>query len=109
MALLLLVVVPIADAATCVGEELSSSMEAGAPGEVLLVVNGGASDAGGHDRQLPGDAEHCIHGHCHHSMPFKDGDRVAHTLSVGSISVMSLGSHMTPTRVPAGLDRPPKA
>ena len=106
----LLVGVPVADATTCAGEELSGSVETSVVLQASVVTGAQlASDVGDHDSKRPGEAQHCIHGHCHHSTPFKCNDAVAHALAIGAICAFPVGTDMVPTHVSAGLERPPKA
>lgn len=109
LASILLVGVPLAEAATCAGEDLSVAGEisiAHAVGAVLASANHPGDD--GHGTHPAGDA-HCIHGHCHHSTPFKDSERVTAVMAESSAIVPSLISDSVITRVSAGPERPPKA
>lgn len=110
LASIFLVGVPMADAATCDGEEVSSSIEANlASFETAVTMADAASSIGDHDSQPPGDAQHCIHGHCHHSTPFKDGQSPVRIMTVGADGVAPRETDMVLTHVSAGLERPPKA
>jgi hypothetical protein len=109
LASILLVGVPLAEAATCAGEDLMAT------GQISNAHADGASRASayhpgddGHGTQPAGDA-HCIHGHCHHSTPFKDSERVAPVVAESSAIAQSLVSDGVITRVSAGPERPPKA
>jgi hypothetical protein len=109
LASIVLVVVPLADAATCAGETVAGEIEVGAasgPSEVAVQITAGDV---GHDSQLPGDAQHCIHGHCHHATTLKDGESISQVLAVGAISVEPLRTDMVLAHMSAGPERPPKA
>ena len=109
LASILLVGVPLADAAICASEERSGSIEASdASLGATVTVASVALGVGEHDSRLPGDAEHCIHGHCHHSPPFKDGESHVRVMTVGATCVAPLRADMVLTHVSAGLERPPK-
>lgn len=98
-----LVIVPLADAATCALDEVAPVSEA-------------AMDAPVHDHSTAnhedgdtGDTQHCAHGHCHHAGAFVDA-------GLGVVAQFDLrGGAVTPERVglirdmPGGLERPPKA
>jgi hypothetical protein len=110
LASILLVGVPLAEAATCAGEDFAAASEfsiAVADGALLASAD---DSVGGddHGSQPAGDA-HCIHGHCHHSTPFKDSERVAPVVAESSAIAQSLVSDGVITRVSAGPERPPKA
>lgn len=105
---ILLVGVPMADAATCAGEELSGTIESGIASDQALVAADVASTSGDHDAQMPGDAQHCIHGHCHHTTPFKECASVVQVVAASTTSVAPLGTDMVLAHMSAGLERPPK-
>lgn len=106
LAAILLVGVPLAEAATCGGEVASSGIEA-AVGQATTVADNPAGDAD-HGRES-GEAQHCIHGHCHHATAFK----TVETANVVRLTTVAK-THTRETdfalsRVVVGLERPPKA
>lgn len=109
LAFVLLVGLPIADAATCAGEELPSSIEASAAVRDSMANLNAVFSSGSHETQSPSDAQHCIHGHCHHTTPFTAGESFSRILTVGVTSVAPLHTDMVLAHVSAGLERPPKA
>lgn len=110
LASIVLVGVPLAEAATCAGEEVSSTINASVHSEGAYIAVAGASDVGAdHDAQLPKDAEHCIHGHCHHSTPFQDSEQIASAVTEGRANVLLPIFDNALSRVLSGLERPPKA
>jgi hypothetical protein len=109
LASILLVGVPMADAATCAGEETSVSIEASvAAYDSVEAGDNGAADSRDHDRQ-PGDDEHCIHGHCHHAAALKNSDTSAHDLTMDLAAFAPAGPDTVLTGATAGPDRPPRA
>lgn len=99
LAAILLVGVPLAEAATCGGEVASSSIEAAAENPASPADHG----------QQPGEAQHCIHGHCHHATPFKTVD-VANAVQLNvATNAISREPGFILARVVTGLERPPKA
>jgi len=107
LASLLLVGVPMADAFACAGETSSTSIVA----EEMAInsVATTAVDDAGHEGQAGGDAQHCIHGHCHHGAAFRGDVETANTFATVSVGVKPHGTAVVLSRVPGGLERPPKA
>ena len=106
LASLLLVGVPLADAAACAGEELSAHPAAFEVSSEASVSNSGETTD--HDGEPAGDAQHCIHGHCHHMTPFRTPD--ANVTPAESAAIEKERPHNQSTRVRAtpGHERPPK-
>jgi hypothetical protein len=110
LAFILLVGVPMADAATCAGEERSSAIETSvASVETIVSVVDAPSGVADHGSEALGDAQDCIHGHCHHSTLFKDGEGHVQPVTVGATCVAPQGTDMVLTHVSASLERPPKS
>ena len=110
LASIVLVGVPLAEATTCAGEEVSFTIDASVVSEGANIAVSDAGDVGSdHDSQLPKDAEHCIHGHCHHSTPFQDSEQIASAVTEGRANVLLPISDNALSRVSTGLERPPKA
>lgn len=105
LAALLLVGVPMADAFACAGETSPSSASAD------VVAIDAVADSNGHseDGHSGDDGQHCIHGHCHHGTLFRSDAMVTNTLAEASTSVKPHQVAVSLTRVPGGLERPPKA
>lgn len=109
LASVLLVGAPMADAAICAGEEFSSSTEASVASASDVAREEAALAGGEHDSQSPGDAQHCVHGHCHHTTAVKSNEDVARAMTVGATAIAPIGTDMVLAHVSAGLERPPKA
>jgi len=110
LAFIMLVGVPMADAAACASEEFTSTVELSVASDHATVgVADIAASSGDHDAGLPADAQHCLHGHCHHSTPFSDGEAAVQGLATTATAVAPLGPDMMLARLSAGLERPPKA
>jgi hypothetical protein len=107
LASLLLVGVPMAEAATCGGE----GVHAAAALTVAASDAAPAADADGldHDINTGGDDQHCIHGHCHHSTPFKTNETASPLVVQASAVLQPILTAVALTRVSVGLERPPKA
>ena len=106
LASLLLVGVPMAEAATCGGEGMR------APVELTVTASDAATavDADGLDHDTTGGGDqHCIHGHCHHSTPFKTNDAASPLVVEASAVLQPISTAVALTRVSVGLERPPKA
>jgi len=108
LASILLVGVPIADAAACAGEEITGSVEASVAADDLVEAgDNGASGSGNHDRR-PGDDQHCVHGHCHHAAAFRNSDTSAHALTMDATAFARAGPDTVLTWASAGPERPPR-
>lgn len=108
LASILLVGVPLADAATCGAENPHSAIETvmgSDNAQTLMAVETGDAE---HDSQSP-DAQHCIHGHCHHSTPFRGSESTAPSIAETSIKTELVNGPVILARVSTGLERPPKA
>lgn len=109
LAAILLVGVPLAEAATCGGEGLNAPIEAASSAaDMVSAVTADADDVS-HDYSTGDDAQHCIHGHCHHYSPFKSNDAVSPVMLDASAESKPISSAVLLTRVISGLERPPKA
>ncbi len=111
LATIILVWVPIADAATCGIEQpvSSSSYEAsaGQPG-VLEPAAGVSSPMPNDSSSLPSDAQHCVHGHCHQPV----APQATHEEPVLVPEVAAIVPHVfvdVISYVTTGQERPPKA
>ncbi len=102
LASILLVGVPMADAATCGAEDIHGASSAAA----VIAVD---VDDGDHDSRSSGDVQHCIHGHCHHSTPFRGDESALPSIAESSIRNELLNGPIILARMSAGLERPPKA
>jgi len=109
LASILLVGVPLAEAATCAGEDFAAASEISIVADGAVLASADESVGGDDHGSQPGGDAHCIHGHCHHSTPFKDSERVAPVVAESSAMAQSLVSDGVITRVSAGPERPPKA
>lgn len=107
LAALLLVVVPMADAFACGGEKSPASLTTETAATVSTEIAFGASHE--HGGQPAGDAQHCVHGHCHHGTPFRSDASETHVIVTVSASITPHVQTVILTRVPGGLERPPKA
>lgn len=107
LAAMLLVVVPLADAATCVGEETQTVTEiVGVMDQVA--ADGQVAATSAEDPGAAGGDQHCIHGHCHHGIPYKTSDQAADPINMQSRDVFLLQTDVAVSRVASGLDRPPR-
>lgn len=105
LASLLLVGVPMADAFACAGEEFESH------GAVEVAADNGATATRAQSEQSgdpAGDAQHCIHGHCHHSTPFRTADAASKVILTTAIAANRPENQRALARVSTGLERPPK-
>ncbi len=108
LASILLVGVPIADAAACAGEEITGSVEASLAADDLVEAgDDGGSGSGDHDRR-PGDDQHCVHGHCHHVAAFRNSDTSAPALTMDATAFPRAGLDTVLTWTSAGPERPPR-
>ena len=110
LAAVVLVGAPMADAAVCAGDEFSLTVEIDAASPELAGASveptpGGAN----HESRLPGEDQHCVHGHCHHSTPFKSSDITAPVPAAGATAATPITKIGALVHVSAGLERPPKA
>lgn len=110
LAAVVLIGVPMADAAVCAGEEFSLTVQSDAAspevvGEDVEPTPGGAD----HESRLPGEDQHCVHGHCHHSTPFKSSDAPAPAPAASAAAATPITKISALAHVSAGLERPPKA
>lgn len=110
LAALLLVWVPLADAATCTADKLdshsviSASLDAATDaGQVSDVVSNQTND----NSSVPVDTQHCVHGHCHQPLAPQS---IAETpdLVVMTEAATSREPTRALARVETGLERPPK-
>ena len=106
LAAILLVGVPLAEAATCGGETAFAVETADAASNATTVK---AADGVAHDSQSGGDAQHCVHGHCHHSTPFKTETAASPVVLEASAGMKSAMPTAVLQHVSGGLERPPKA
>ena len=106
LAAILLVGVPLAEAATCGGETAFAveTVDTAADASTVQVADGAA-----HDYKSGGDAQHCIHGHCHHSTPFKAEAEASPIVLDASTGMKPSLASVVLTHVSGGLERPPKA
>jgi hypothetical protein len=106
LAAILLVGVPLAEAATCGGEMAfaGETVDTASDASTVQVADGVA-----HDSKSGGDAQHCIHGHCHHSTPFKADDTASPLVVESSVGVKPALTSVVLMHVSGGLERPPKA
>ena len=106
LAAILLVGVPLAEAATCGGETAFAveAVETAVDASKVQVADGVA-----HDSKSGGDAQHCIHGHCHHSTPFKTDETASPVVLEASAGVKVTMTSVVLTHVSGSLERPPKA
>lgn len=108
LASLLLVGVPMADAAACAVEDMpaqTSAVTADGAEQVLTA----STDTSDHEQQPEGDPQHCIHGHCHHSTTAKVSVAEAKPASEAVIAMSPQTGAVAIVRVANGLERPPKA
>jgi hypothetical protein len=108
LASLLLVGVPMADAVACAGEEIPSHASAFADSDAVEELSV-STDTSEHEPQSGSDAQHCIHGHCHHSTTMKAGVEEAKPTSEAAIAMSPRTGAVAIVRVANGLERPPKA
>jgi len=106
LAAILLVGVPLAEAATCGGETAFAVENVDMASDATTVQ---VADGVAHDTKSGGDAQHCIHGHCHHSTPFKTDDTSATIVLEASASMTPAMASVVLTHVSGDLERPPKA
>lgn len=107
LAAILLVGVPLAEAATCGAEVLPTTLEAVAISDTEVAVDS-ATPATEHSKQT-GEAPHCIHGHCHHGLSWKSADGAADIIASADANAESDERGFVLARVITGLERPPKA
>lgn len=107
LASLLLVGVPMADAVACAGEEIPAHAAsfADSDGAGELSVSGDVSEL---EQQTGGDAQHCIHGHCHHSTTMKVDEAATKPTSEAAIAMSPQTGAVAVVGVANGLERPPK-
>lgn len=110
LAAVVLVGAPMAEAAVCAGEEFSLTVESDVAspesvGEDVESIPGGTD----HESRLPGEDQHCVHGHCHHSTPFKSSDAAAPAPAASAAAATPIIQIAALAHVAAGLERPPKA
>lgn len=105
LASLLLVGVPMADAFACAGEEFASHGGADAAADNVVAATPVPPEQGG---EPAGDAQHCIHGHCHHSTPFRSADVASELVLTSAIAANRPENQLALARVSTGLERPPK-
>lgn len=108
LASLLLVGVPMADAVACAGEEMPAHASALADGDAADQLSASA-DASEYEQQSGGDAQHCIHGHCHHSTTMKVDEAATKPTSEAAIAMSPQTGAVAIVGVANGLERPPKA
>ncbi len=106
LAAILLVGVPLAEAATCGGE---TAVVVGTVDTAADVPKVQVADGSAHDSKSGGDAQHCIHGHCHHSTPFKADDTASPVVIEASSGMKLAMTSVVLTHVSGSLERPPKA
>lgn len=108
LASLLLVGVPLADAAACAGEDMTGHVAADRGiSEQLASASAGSGDID-HGGRPSGDAQHCVHGHCHHSTPFRTADPGVKPASATAVSAVRPVDQPIRQRAAGGLERPPK-
>jgi len=110
LAAVVLVGAPMADAAVCAGDEFSLAVEIDAASPELAGASGEPTPGGAdHESRLPGEDQHCVHGHCHHSTPFKSSDTTAPVPAASATAATPITKMAALVHVSAGLERPPKA
>lgn len=110
LASMLLVWVPLADAATCASDDMTKVVAAmEAPSDTSVDASIASSGEADHDANRFGDSQHCVHGHCHHATPLRDGERHIQAMTEARSRTLPRHTDSVPTHVSAGLDRPPKA
>lgn len=105
LASLLLVGVPVADAFACAGEEFASHAEVEVAEAKATAATPAPSEQGG---EPAGDAQHCIHGHCHHSTPLRTADVASALVLTSAIAADRPENQLALASVSTGLERPPK-
>lgn len=106
LATILLVGVPLAEAAMC-GAEAQTETVAFTEMDQATAIDA-TSNGADHGTQSD-EAPHCIHGHCHHATPFKSVEtNSAVSLAVDADTVTHEQSFVL-AHVVTGLERPPKA
>lgn len=105
LASLLLVGVPMADAFACAGEEFTAHAGVEAATDSIADATPAPSEQSG---EPAGDAQHCIHGHCHHSTPFRSADVASELVLTTAITGNRPENQFGLVRVSSGLERPPK-
>lgn len=108
LASILLVWVPLADAATCGGDKASAPIEHSLSAE-QITAGQAASDAStpSEDASSPLDA-HCVHGHCHQPIAPQSSQGVI----IFALQAAKAEPHDTAvlvSYVTSGMERPPKA
>jgi hypothetical protein len=110
LAAVVLVGAPMAEAAICAGEDLSLNVQADATPPELVGADVETTPGGAdHDSKLPGEDQHCVHGHCHHLTPFKSDDATAPAPMASDAAATPITKIADLAHVSAGLERPPKA
>lgn len=108
LATILLVGVPLAEAATCGAEALPTAHQSVAVADADVATADNANQSTDHDKQ-PGEAPHCIHGHCHHGLSWKNVDGASDVVLTAEANQVSQEPGFILVRVITGLERPPKA
>lgn len=108
LAAMVLVVVPLADAATCIGEETHAAVELGSVADEVVADDQPVVDDVSESRSTGGD-QHCVHGHCHHGVPYKASEQAAELLTVQSREVFVVRPEVDLSGIASGLERPPRA
>lgn len=109
LASILLVWVPLADAATCAGDKTPSSVEYNLSVDQLGAEQAASDVSSPADgTSMPVDAQHCVHGHCHQPLAPQSSQAVTivepRAADVTPYETIVLVSYVT-----TGLERPPKA
>lgn len=109
LASFVLVWVPLADAATCAGND-NVSIEVSIAGDSATSVDLKSPPVGksSENNSTPSDAQHCVHGHCHQTAAPQSASVVLIALASADVNMPSLQAHM-PSCIAVCLERPPKA
>jgi hypothetical protein len=110
LASMLLVGVPMVDAVACAREDAHTAVEQDLHVDAEVLTLSVDAERPDHDTSPGGDAQHCVHGHCHHSTPFRDmADNEVSLIFESSRAVLPFAGSAVLKHVPLALDRPPKA
>jgi len=110
LASILLVWVPIADAAICAGDDTPSSIQYTFSAD-QIGADQTASDASSSvpdGASFPLNVPHCVHGHCHHPAAPQSSQEVA-IVTLDGATAAPRESIVLVSYVTAGMERPPKA
>ena len=109
LASILLVWVPIADAATCAGDKAPSSVEYNLSAGQLGAEQASSDVSSPSDgTSMPIDAQHCVHGHCHQPLA-PQSSQAATIIEPRVTDVTTYETIVLVSYVTTGLERPPKA